>query len=591
MGNYTLITKANQVQQQFVFNYYKNKIGKTPIVLNAGDYNLVYCDKGLVPESHLLVEGESFICFSGTPVLCGSDNIQDTVRGLFNRLSNSKFDPSEVRGSYSFAFYQSGKPIQLGHDPVKVASIYTNESQSVISSSFVCTVLGCETELTYNKNAITELCLLGHITGKDTIYNEISKFHRNSSFKSPELEWVDVPKPQRASVSRKSFKEEVEFQLNTIESFFTDVAPFLNHYGVNLGISDGHDSRLLAGFFNKKLKKNTFYTFWRKKENLELFISKAVAAASGKELTLIQGKDVYEKTEDELISNFEESFYLHDGQARLHCYFFDDFNTVSFLKKLAKQNLVSVNGVGGEQYRNDQHLLFAQVKPLDFFYNNILDQSTPGIFPDPGEKRRITEYMIGKFEQELKEEGINGEQDYYDRYQLHFFFNEYHNNAFRTNRTNGENQFIMQLAPYLDSQLVFNSYSAIKHHGISFSFQQEMIRQNSLNLAEIISVYGYPFSKGEPLKHKIKYFVKYLTPNSVLVKQRMKLYNDQTGLKMMAQYPALKAYRQVIENLDLNLNIDKLFLLADRWPILISLGFSIRFFDKLKNNKLLNNER
>jgi hypothetical protein len=592
MGNFTLMARANKAHQQVVVNYYRQKIGKTPVVLSAGEYDLIYCDKGFIPESHLLIEGNKFACFSGTPILRGTRTIGETVRGLFNRLADGKFDPAEVRGSYAFVFYEPGKPIQLGHDPVKVAGLYSNKNQSVISSSFACTVLGTEQALTLNINAVTELCLLGHITGKDSIYNDISKINCSSTLKIPGVEWLTVPQQRRSPLSTGNFKQEVAHQLNVIDSLFTDIAGFCNHYGVNLGISDGHDSRLLAGFFNKKLKKYSFYSFWRKEENLEIIISKAIAETSGKELKMIEGKDVYDKTEEEVIRNFEESFYLCDGQARLHCYFFDDFNTGSFLRKLANQHLMSANGVGGEQYRNDQHLQFNYSKPLDFFYHNLIDQGTPGVIQDPAAKKSIAQYMIGKFSQELKEAGLTGKQDVYDRYQLHFFFNEYHNNAFRLNRTNGENQFMMQFAPYLDSQLVFNSYSAIKHHGISFSFQQEMIRQTSPELAEITSVYGYSFSKGEPLMHKIKYLVKHFTPNSILVKQRMKLYSDQSGHKMLSQYPALKRYKQVIENLDLSIDLEKLFLHPDRWPIILSLGFSISFFEEMKKMQLTkSNER
>lgn len=590
MGNFTLMRRANKAQQQAVVNYYEQQIGKKAVILDAAEHVLIYCDKGFINESHLVVEGGSFACFSGTPILSGTKNISETIRGIFHRLLNGKFDPAEIRGSYAFVFYKPGNPIQLGHDPVKVASVYADSKGSVISNSFIAAVLGTVQQLTLNKNALTELCLLGHITGNDSIYQEISKINNASSFAIPGIQWIQNAGPGRQKQSSNGFKEEVRSQLDTIESFFNDVAGFFDHYGVNLGISDGHDSRLLAGFFNKKLTRTSFYTFWRNKENKEIAISKQVAAVSSKELVMIPGKEVYDKTEAELVQNFEGSFYLYDGLARLHCYFFDDFNTCSFLHKLADLNPLNATGVGGEEYRNDNHLQFKKVRPLDFFYKHIIDQSVPGIVKDAATKKRIAGYMIGKFDNELKEAGLSNNKDVYDRYQLHFFFNEYHNNAFRMNRNNGENRYMMHIAPYLDSKLVFNSYASIPQQGISFSFQQEMIRQVSPELAKIISVYGYPFSKGEPLKDKIKYLIKHLTPNAILVEQRMRLYNDQSGHKLLSTYPALRTYLQVIEELDLPLDVQKLFLHADRWPLLLSLGFSIRFFETLKNNIAFTNE-
>src|ERR1700712_5487628 len=111
MGNYTLVSLADKARQDIVTSYYTKKIGQVPVILNAGDYNLIYCNKALIAEPHLFVDGENFICFSGTPVLKGTKTISETVSGIYNMLLNDQFDPSKIRGSYSFVFYRHGKPV------------------------------------------------------------------------------------------------------------------------------------------------------------------------------------------------------------------------------------------------------------------------------------------------------------------------------------------------------------------------------------------------------------------------------------------------------------------------------------------------
>jgi hypothetical protein len=584
MGNFALISKSNKAAQQRVKNYYREVLGKTSIERNAGRYQLIYCDKGFLNESHFFEDENGFVCFSGSPVFRNSATVDSTVSEIYAALRNDEFDPDQVRGSYAFVYMNDGK-LYLGHDGIKVANIYCDSNVDVISNSFVVCFLCVEGDITVNKNAASELCAFGHLTGNDTIFHEISKIHHDTERMNLDFHWITKPVKDRDVHSQITGSEEVDRQLKVLDNFFSEVSPFLNHYGANLGTSDGHDSRLLAGFFNKKISHSNFYTFWRKKETREIRISKAVAQASGKPLSMLEGKDIYDMSEGEAKANFEDAFHLFDGQPRLHCYFFEDFNTVSFIKKLSEKNLVSVNGMGGEEYRNNQHLLFNRIERNKFFDREIIDQVIPGMLTNAQRKNSIS-YLRKKFDNELKLNGLENGSAYYNRKQLHFFFNEFQNNAYRLNRTNGENQFVMQMPPYLDPQVVLHAYQSLPHQGVSYWFQQEMLRRNDPQLAKVGTVSGYTYAQGEPFKDRMKYVLKSMLPAKIVAAGKAKKLSDKSGFKLMEKFPFISGYLDNVKQLHLDINIDRLFLHPERWPVILSLGFALHKFAAFNKTKL-----
>jgi|GEM_PF-6024520 len=590
MGNFTLIAKSNLPAQKQIAHYYRSQIGKEPKLLDAGEFLLVYCDKGFLNESHLTENENGFICFSGAPVFCGSASISEAVGKVFQQLNEGAFNAQHIRGNYCFVYFNRDKGLMIGHDAIKAANLFANRSFSVISNSFISTVMAVSEEMEYNKDALAELCLLGHITGNETIFTNIFKIHHDTQFKNIPFTWATSALKGRPVNPLPDKEKEVQRQLNILETYFSDTAPFLNRYGANLGTSDGHDSRLLAGFFKRKITKSSFYTFWRKKETPEIRIAKQVATQCDQPLRMIEGKDISEKSEAELVENFLDSFYLFDGQPRLHSYFFDDFNTVTFLRKLINENLVSVSGVGGEAYRNNRHFLFRKIRPKVFFRKHIIEDLIPGILQGKQLEKLLT-YLQKKFDNELVAAGIHHEDGYYNKMQVHFFLNEYQNNAYRLNRANGENQYVMQVAPYLDPKVLFGSYHSLPYHGISYGFQQEMLRKNDPALADIISGYGYTFKKGEPLKNKIRYLLKSMLPSRIVAGRKQHKLQDESGLKLLKKFPFLNVYFEKVKSLNLEINIHRLFLHPERWPVMISLGFALCEFEKMKNQHISKNER
>ena len=143
-------------------------------------------------------------------------------------------------------------------------------------------------------------------------------------------------------------------------------------------------------------------------------------------------------------------------------------------------------------------------------------------------------------------------------------------------RTNAENALGHFVTPFIDRQLTRTSYKALRHHGISFAFQQAMIRKMDPGLASVKSGYGYNFLDGEPVKKKLKYLLKEFTPASVYQDKLDKKF-ESAGNKDFMDY--LDKYRifadsvQFIRRFELPLD-EKIFTSRpDIMPVYLSLAY------------------
>jgi len=583
MGNYAIISSKNIHGIKKAADHFRRLLHKDSIQINIGNYVFLYCDKSMLEDSLFLKKDDGFIAFSGSPVFPGKKTLQEGMEDAWQKITLGKTDELVVRGIFSYVYFNIEGKLKIGHDGVSVANLYCNSNNSVISTSFIITAIATETNLHYNQFALSELCLLGHITGDDTFFTEIRKIHHHHPDANFPFSWASKPVKfsENDFVSHRSFSDEVDHQLEVLENFFKDSEPMMNHYGVSLGISDGHDSRLLAGFLVRYIHALNLYSFWRKIETFEISIGKQICEKLKLPLQFIEGRDYADKSEQEIEDTFRSAFYFFDGQPRLHCNFFDDFNTPEFISVLTREKKVSINGVGGEAYRNNMHFLFKNINTTRFFKTHILDNGAPCALNND-QKSLIAEYLKKKFNSQLVQIGLPVIKGRYNRIQIQYFLNEFHPNGFRMNRTNGENQFVLQIPPYMDTQVVHSSYQAMNHLGISYSFQQAMLRKNHAELAEVISGYGYSFSKGEPISDKIKYIIKALVPDSLQLRRRMQITRDGNAEKVRERFKCMKQYSETVRQLHLPFNFEIINSQSDRWPVICSLGFTLAEINRLR---------
>jgi hypothetical protein len=571
MGSFTL-TSIHSNSNKEAFRQLQAEKG---IAINyegrIGEYDLYHSNKRFVEEDAYLLSDGAGLFTAGTFIYKQAADLTTSLHLLLTDLLNNNFSYTNIRGHFVFLFTPDFKNIFLATDRAGVQNLFYDTQLHYISSSFSALAVAYGKELQHDKQALTETLVHGYAIGPDTIYEQIKRFEPALNPGMGSIKLLKDDSPQYDFSTRLSFNKEVDRQIDCIDDYFNDTKAFLNTYGVDLGLSDGHDSRLLASFVQKHISNARYYTFWRKKKNKEIEIAENVSKVLNKELIMEEGHDALDKNEAELKETFDSAFHFYDGLPKMHCYFHEDFNTISFREKFLDKIKIGFNGIGGEQYRNDEHLIFPSYNKR-FFIQHILTYQKTGKCVDQTYEEIFFKNIESKISRLLHSSDAKSK---YSRQELKVYYNEIFVNAVRSNRINAENQFAFFLSPLLDAAVIRESYKAYQHLGVSFTFQQEMIRRLSPELANVVSGYGYTFAQGEPLKDKVRFALKSFVPSNLLIRKAEQRASDNAAQLYIERYPFIKdAYREV-EMLQLPVDLKLLMRYPDRWPVVISLGFTL----------------
>ena len=486
---------------------------KTPDEFTIGDWNLWSWKKIRSNEPQFCSMGTALLICSGTPVYRGSHNLGESLQHMLNDLVNDCFNFNNSRGSYSLVYSPNGKDLKIITDQAGIANVYFDNNAGAISSSFLAIVFGLKQQVTLNKMAATEVITCGRLIGPDTLFNEIKRLEISLTDRICELPVVnDKALLDFPEIPTSAFNESVNEQIAAIDSYFSDVKNFGDNYGVDSGLTAGHDSRMMLIEARKYFKNFQVHSFWRKSKDLELTIAEQVAQKAGLQLKVVEGKHQLDKTEEQLKETLKKSLYFYDGHIRMHCFLMEDYHTIEHRSEILGDKQLGMNGIGGEQYRNEWHMELPKWS-LKYFTRFALTYHLSGrCFTDAAFENEYFNYLEEKL---LRKLGLKSGTKSIPKKYIQKYYNELYVASLMGVRTNAENALGHFITPFIDRQLTRTSYKALYHHGISFEFQQAMIRKMDPGLASVKSGYGYSFADGEPVKKKIKYLVKEFTPAGI----------------------------------------------------------------------------
>ena len=278
--------------------------------------------------------------------------------------------------------------------------------------------------------------------------------------------------------------------------------------------------------------------------------------------------------------NLEEALLYYDGHVRMHCFYTEAYNTREHRLEILRNKRLGLNGVGGEQYRNEWHMESSSWS-IEYFVRYFLCYHLSGrCFTDSEAEEAYFNYLEEKLRHRL---GIDKGSKRISRLQVQRYLNEAYVASLMGARTNAENKIAHFLTPFIDRQLTRYSYEGLPFHGLSFQFQQAMLREINPELASVVSGYGYDFMRGEPLKERLKYLIKECTPKEVYQRKLEKSfwsYGNKDFQQFLKQFPVIE--RSVEELRAFNLPVDeyKVTSRPDLMPVYISLAYFISYLKK-----------
>lgn len=578
MGVFVIANRKVSVEQEELMRIAARMgIGKA-LRHDLNDYVVWSWNKHLLNEAHQLVRDGAALFVAGTPVYKGAINFSDSIEKMFDDLINRRWDYRNIRGSYCLCFSVNGERPTFYTDQAGIGNLYFDKKEEFISTSFLMSLYGLKRNVSLNRNAAIEVSTNGRLIGPDTLVNEVDRaeLHFHSEIHGLSLvsdqELLGIPAP-----IRNSFDGAVDEQIQTVTEYFDDIAAFAKHYKVDSGITGGHDSRMNLMFLLRHIGKENFqlHSFWRKTKDIELSTAEKVSKAAGMDLLSIPVKHHHDMTADEMALNLEEAMTFYDGHVRMHCFYTEMYNTKAHRIEILRDKRVGINGIGGEQYRNDCHMESSSWS-MEYFIRYFLCYHVGGKnFTDSKEEEAYLKWLDKKVRTRLK---IPADASRISKIKVQEYMNEVYVSSLMGARTNAEQKLAHFLTPFIDRQLTRASYKALKHFGISFAFQQAMLRKMNPELAAVTSGYGYDFLSGEPLKVKIMYLIKELVPKEIYQSRTDKKVQSRGNADfrdLVSKYPAIAEAVATLRKFKLPLQEDNLTSRPDIMPVYVSLAYFV----------------
>jgi hypothetical protein len=559
--NGTFESKSLHFSSKFELGNYNLYIYSTP---NRKDFYHYYTD-----DTHVFAFGT---------LTYKAKTSRESIISLLTDFVSDKFVPENLKGVYLILVYFKSK-LSFFNDFSNIYSLYHSIDGRIMSSSFLALLSIPIHNLTYNKKAIREVLLTGSLIGPETIVNEVNRFERKVPSTLIDISFYKV-EPYIIQNTSDNKSKSIDEQLRILEEYFESLKAVGNEYGVNIGLTGGLDSRLILALCIKHFKQPTCYSHYRKLKNTELEIAENICKIKNISLISPKIKASLDMTPEEMKSQLFQAFNYMDGHIRVNAFWTEEYNTVNYIKQISSISGILINGIGGEQYRNQERIIRKNINFNSWLYYEMAYRNSGNVFYSKKDKIAFMNYISAKARILLN----IYQQKKVSHTELKRYLNEVYIPACRGVKTFLENQFTYSLAPCAEYVVSSNSYSAISFLGLSKSFELQMIRKLDPELAEIVSSYGFAPNNNEPLISRLFTVLKEIVPLRIYyyffykVKSKSNFYS-----KFIKMFPFALEYENNIINLDLKINLNQLKRSPALSPLLISLGYFMDFYkNKIK---------
>lgn len=561
---------SDQVMTRFEsLEYSKGKF------LQYGDWSVLVFPKKNYSIHNWKIFKDGIICAIGTFSYRGSfyNNALDTI---FNDVKYNCIRYSEFLGTFIILVLNSNGNYLI-RDGAGLTRLYRHREHKVYSSSFAGLIASSDKYYSFDRDAATELLTTGVLTGDQTLLKEIKRIITGNgadSLKIIETYPESLPEPLNRN-------QAIDQQLHVTGEYFkrliTGWFNYMPYSVIDIGITGGMDSRLLAALVMGHTKNITLHTHWRKegKKNDDFRYADIFARETGIPLNTKEVRTPFDMNEHDIESNFERAYCLSDGVIRPGCYWDEEYSTSAYRSELSVTPYLRLLGFGGEQYRNGERLPLKSVRSLRSWIKwEMLYQFAGGYFvsKDAREKmiNRIESNLLSQFNGSIQNLNLNNYKKYIRLIQ---------SPSYRSLQSTMENRLGFCLNPFLDINLSDPASRAIPFLGRSLSFQLEMLNHLSPVITSLPNGYGFDFSKGEPawLRAGAVFWQNVPAWFKYPLYARLKNYYRTDYIEQLAGKH--KFIRNLEENLTgLNLPIDfrKHRLVRSRARLLLNLGYFIK---------------
>lgn len=561
MGAFFLYSKnQNKYDMDAVKKVFENKGFSNPAVFELNHSLLLLYKKQLVDVDNYVTDGTNYLFSIGTLVY-KKQGYTASLHSLLSDFVAGAVCREELLGNYCVIFY-SGNKIHVLNDALNVCELFEDKDSGILTSSFLAAA-SAQNKLTVNRIACQEKLLTGYIVGTDTLFNEVNRVF--PSVKKERLHWnveawnkITVPP---ADINRK---DSIQNRALKIGEYFKSIEPLAKEFKPELGLSGGYDSRLLyAASFKAwpfKLDVHTHSTEGVHIHDVEKKIVQEMAAAKGSALNIVPTHNLDYYNGDEIEQLLKDGYYFFDGRCAYNMGAFSPVYTRQYKMRIVGQHRLTLNGLGGEMYRN----YFMNIKPFvnskQWMKAKIYCNGIDCVIPKETFKilhknicrkmNALLPFKWGHFVSNFKTRRYYSEMRMPDCDALN---------------CNAHNQVEFYLTPFIEQDMIVDAYKGRKMIGLSGQYQADIICKLDVETASFDSHYGYTFNQKEPLRHTAYMLVRGLMPDSIWnarISRSYKKHSTNNNLKYFNRVREKCAYldeaAEYLEMMFPEINMDRL---------------------------------
>ncbi|MBN2466218.1 hypothetical protein JXD38_11410 [candidate division WOR-3 bacterium] len=563
MGAFVLASGTEFPGETGVRAVFRRKGFADPAEFSLGNARLLLFPKQVSPVRNWFAaeSGRRLFC-TGTPVYKGL-GYADGMRELLRDWETGSVNQGELTGCYCLLYFD-GSRVRMAIDPSGLYHVFSNAGGTVISSSLQAVLVSDGTPHPLNREALIEQLLTGSVAGPDTLCSDIVLLTetKRRDFKAPIADFVALrpAAPSSDDQCARSFGECVERQLALLRGYFRRVRVFSAATGASLGVSGGYDSRLLLLCAREAGVGVHAYTYSSPGHQTEQSVADELTRHAGVPLTPIPVRRWSQLAGQELSDNMQDALFYWDGRTNMTMGTFNDVHTRALRIKAMGPACLGFNGLGGELYRNPEHLPGRSLDFKQWFQYFVMKPGCAAAVRDEKSKDVLIDRLGRKYARLMGVDCLGR----IDRHLARRWYRDVWLPYSAGPRLSAENQLSFALMPFADWSVTGESLKATPYIGVGGEFEAAMIRTLDRRAAALTSYYGHSFDR-MPLRTRLTDRVRSLVPLGIRqrlhTRKMMAAVSRQRPGRTPVLPPGVEEGLQVLREMDLPVNWD--VLLAD----------------------------
>lgn len=446
----------------------------------------------------------------------------DALKLILEDFNNQSLDVTLTKGNFIILIWDDQKWTIL-KDRLGVQQLFQTNDGYCFSNSFLTLLTSSGKKYKLNQEAIDEKLTTGFLTGEDTLVEGIKKVERHFPYRVDENEISLLTYPEHSleiDIHNNGKNKSIESNIGVLQDYFKELNKAKQSLKGDVGLSSGFDCRLILAAAKNTLDIPLHIHSHNTKgvHDKEIKYARKIAEVYGADIHLVPTKKLEDAEEDLIKKTLQENVAFFDGRSARHLGSFSETYTPWYKKASMGNADYSLNGLGGEIYRDSYFMGNRNLKWEDWAKRFLFFPLSECAVANE-QKMLDTSYRI----KEKIEKRLNTNFDKADLFKTHA-----HYGLIKMPDCNGSlAQAYSTVAdfylPFIEYNQVMEALKAVPYLGIGGSYQAKMITQLSPEVAAVGSHYGFAFDKLS-MKYLLWSYIKSLGPAQTrekLVKEKL----------------------------------------------------------------------